>query len=337
MKGALRAVVFCALALLPIAGLVTASTALAAEPLKIGYSDWPGFTAWEVAVQKGFFKEAGVDVQFIWFEYGPSLDAFSAGKIDAVTCVSSDALVTGAAGKPSTAIVILDYSDGNDMIIGKPGVNSVKDLKGKKVGVEFGLVEHLLLLKGLEASGMADTDVEIVKVATNDTPQTLASGSVEAVGAWYPVSGQALKQVAGSKPLFTSKEVPGLIYDGLHVSRESLANRRDQWKKIVGVWFKTVEFIKDPATHEEAVKIMAAKVSVNPKAYEKSIGGTAIQDLAGNLKRYKKTDGLDSIYGSLKVANAFYLKTGVYKDTQDSPAYADPSLVEEVTGKKVGQ
>src|SRR3954470_10351811 len=92
-----------------VLALLFAPSARAAEPLKIGYSDWPGYTAWEVAIQKGFFKEAGVDVQFIWFEYGPSLDAFSAGKIDGVTCVTSDALVTGAGGKPSTAIVIEDY------------------------------------------------------------------------------------------------------------------------------------------------------------------------------------------------------------------------------------
>ena len=54
-----------------------------AEPLKIGYSDWPGFTVFEVAKQKGWFKEAGVEVELVWFDYLPSLDAFAAGKIDA--------------------------------------------------------------------------------------------------------------------------------------------------------------------------------------------------------------------------------------------------------------
>ena len=210
----------------------------------------------------------------------------------------------------STAIVIEDYSNGNDMIIGKPGVSSLKDLKGKKVGVEFGLVEHLLLLKGLEAAGMADTDVEIVKVSTNDTRRRWRRRESMRLGRGTR-SRARLKQVAGSKPLFTSKEVPGLIYDGCTVSKESLANHREEWKKVVGVWFKTVDFINNPATHEEAVKIMAAKVSVNPKAYEKSLGGTALQDLAGNLSHYKKGDGLDSIYGCIKIANAFYLKTGV--------------------------
>jgi NitT/TauT family transport system substrate-binding protein len=335
MRPALHRVIFSALALSFVAALFVAPAARAAEPLKIGYSDWPGYTAWEVAIQKGWFKEAGVEVEFIFFEYGPSLDAFSAGKIDAVTMVCGDSLVNGANGKPSTAIVIEDYSNGNDMIIGKPGVKAFKDLKGKKVGLEFGLVEHLLLLKGLEAAGMKDTDVEIVKVATNDTPQTLASGGVDAIGAWYPVSGQALSQVAGSKPIYTSKDVPGLIYDALHVSKESLNSRRDDWKKVVGVWFRVVDYINNPATRSDAAKIMAAKVGVNAKQYEKSMAGTAFLDLKGNLERLKKSESLDSVYGSLKTANDFYLKASVYKAPQDPNAYIDPSLVEEVSGKKV--
>src|SRR6188472_3996893 len=62
----------------------TAPTAGSGSGLKIAYSDWPGWVAWEIAIQKGWFKEAGVDVQFDWFEYVPSMEAFGAGKIDAV-------------------------------------------------------------------------------------------------------------------------------------------------------------------------------------------------------------------------------------------------------------
>ena len=77
---------------------------LHAEPLKIAYSDWPGFTILEVAKQKGWFKEAGVDVELVWFDYLPSLDAFAAGKVDAVTVVATDALVNGANGAKSKFI-----------------------------------------------------------------------------------------------------------------------------------------------------------------------------------------------------------------------------------------
>ena len=200
-----------------------------AEPLKVAYSDWPGFTVIELAKQKGWFKEAGIEVELLWFDYLPSLDAFAAGKVDAVTAVAADMLVTGANGAKSKFIAVLDYSNGGDMIIGKPGINSLKDLKGKKVGLEVTLVEHLLLLHGLKAAGMKASDVTLVNTATNDTPQTLSSGEVAAIGAWYPVSSQALKAVANSKAIYTSADAPGLIYDVLAVNPTSLAKRKADW------------------------------------------------------------------------------------------------------------
>src|SRR4051812_49255689 len=106
-----------------------------AEPLKIAYSDWPGWTAFEIGIQKGWFKEAGVDVQFEWFDYLPSMEAFSGGKVDAVTMTNGDALVTGATGAKSKFILITDYSNGNDKIVAAPGITSLEQLKGKKVGL----------------------------------------------------------------------------------------------------------------------------------------------------------------------------------------------------------
>ncbi|MBT8439689.1 MAG: ABC transporter substrate-binding protein, partial [Gammaproteobacteria bacterium] len=186
-----------------VAGLALAlsvsMTAQAAEPLKIGYSDWPGWVAWEVAIEKQWFKQEGVDVVFEWFDYVASMDAFAAGKLDAVAMTNGDALVTGATGAKSVMILINDYSNGNDMVVAQPGIDSLKDLKGKKVGVEIGFVGHLLLLNGLEKSGLTEADVELVNVPTNETPQVLASGEVDAVVAWQPSSGQALTLVPGSK------------------------------------------------------------------------------------------------------------------------------------------
>ena len=75
--------------------LLTAA-ALTAAPLKLAYSDWPGWTAFAIAQEKGWFKDAGVDVELLWFEYGPSMEAYSAGKVEAVMVTNGDALVTGA-------------------------------------------------------------------------------------------------------------------------------------------------------------------------------------------------------------------------------------------------
>jgi NitT/TauT family transport system substrate-binding protein len=299
-----------------------------AEALKIGYSDWLGYTVLEVAKQKDWFKEAGVEVEMVWFDYLPSLDAFSAGKIDGVCVVATDALVNGANGAKSKIVALLDYSDGQDMIIGKPGINSIKDLKGQSVGLELTLVEHLLLLKALEANGMKQSDIKLVNTPTNETPQTLASGKVAAVGAWYPVSGQALKAVAGSKPLFTSAEAKGLIYDVLAVNPTSFAKRKDDWAKVAAIYYKCVDYVLDPKTREEAAKIMAAKVGADAGEYLKALPGCHYLTLAEAKTAFKKGAGLDSIYGSMTIGNKFNLDNKVYKVTQKPESYLVPAVVE---------
>ncbi len=314
----------CIIALVSLAAL---RPALSAAPLKVGYSDWPGYTAFEIAVQKGWFKDAGVDVEFVWFDYGPSIDAFSAGKIDADCIVASDAMGAGAAGAPSKFVAIIDYSEGSDMIVGKPGMNSIKDLKGQKVAVEFGLVEHFLLLEGLKRAGLSQSDVTLVNTPTNNMPQTLASGQVAAVGAWYPISGQALTSVPGSKPLFTSADAKGLIYDVLAVNPASLAAHHDDWAKIAAIYYKCVAYIMDPKTRDDAIKIMSGKVQQKPEDYAKNVPGTHFETLAEAKANYKGDAGpAINLHDSMALSDKFSLDNAVYKNSQKPEDYISPGI-----------
>lgn len=310
---------------IPAAAAMSIS-AHAAQPLKIGYSDWPGWVAWQVAIDKGWFKEAGVPVDFEWFDYSASMDAFSAGKIDAVLMTNGDALVTGAAGGKSVMIMLTDYSNGNDMIVAKPGIKSLKELKGKKVAVEEGLVEHLLLLNGLKKAGMKESDVTLVNAKTNEMPQVLASGDVAAIGAWQPIAGQAMKSVPGSRPVYTSANEPGLIYDVLAANPASAKQHKAEWLKVVKVWDRVVKYINDPKTQPDAVKIMAARVGVTPQVYLPLLKGTHLLSLEDGRKVYVKAAGFGSLYGSSKVADDFNVANGVYKAHQDIDSYIDPSF-----------
>ena len=302
-----------------------------AEPLKIGYSDWPGWVAWDIGVQKGWFKEEGVDVNFIWFEYVPSMDAFSAGKVDAVAMTNGDALVTGSAGGKSVAIMLNDYSNGNDMIVAKPGIKTVSALKGKKIGVEVGFVDHLLLLNALKSAKLTESDVILVNTPTDQTAQALAGGKVDAIAAWQPNSGQALKALPGSKAIYTSANDPGLIYDVLAVSPKSLAEHRAEWKKVVKVWFKIAAFVNDPKNLAEASKIMSTRVGLKPEEYAALMKGTFFLDKKGNLEHFKKGSGLKSVYGSGVIVDKFNMDYKVYNTAQDVPSYLDPSIVTELS------
>ena len=314
----------------------SAAAAPSAEPaagsgtgLKIAYSDWPGWVAWEIAIQKGWFKEAGVDVEFKWFDYVPSMEAFSAGKVDAVCMTNGDALVTGATGGKSVSIVVNDYSDGNDMIVAKPGITSVAQLKGKTVGVEVGFVDHLLLLHALKAANLKESDIKLKNVKTDETPQALKSGDVDAVGCWQPSSGAALEEVPGSKPIFTSKDVPGLIYDMLAVNPKSLAEHHADWVKVAKVWDRVAKFVNDEKNLDEAAKIMSARVGLTPDQYKAIMKGTHIMALEEGKKHWAKAAGLTSIYGSNKIVDEFNVKNTVYKAPEKVDEYLDPSITDE--------
>jgi len=270
--------------LLTIAALLAGSALSAKDALKIGYSDWPGWVAWQIGIEKGWFEEEGVDVEFQWMDYVASMDAYAAGLIDAVTMTNGDALVTGGTGKPSVGIIINDYSNGNDMIVAAPGIDSLADLKGKKIGLEEGFVIHLLLIKGAEAAGIDPSEFEIINTATDKTPSVFQTGAVSAIGAWQPNSGEALKAVANSKPVLTSADIPGVIYDLLCVDPETLDARRDDWMKVVKVWYRIVDYLKDEDNIDDALEILAKRVSISPEEYEPLFEGTYIMTLEETLK-----------------------------------------------------
>jgi len=320
--------------LLRIGVLVLSLGSLAAAPLKVAYSDWPGWTAFAIAAEKGWFKEAGLDVELLWFEYAPSMEAFTAGKVDAVMVTNGDALVTGATGGRNVMILVTDYSNGNDMVVAKPGIKSLKDLKGKKIGVEVGFVDHLLLLNGLKKAGLAESDVTLVPTPTNQTPQVLASGQVDAIAAWQPNSGAALKALPGAKAVYTSADEPGLIYDMVTVSPQSLAQRRPDWVKFVKVWDRIVAYLADPKTKADGIRIMAARAGVTPEEYAAFMGGTKLLTLAEGAKVISSpAAGFGSVLGSAKIADEFNVKNEVYKTSQDVASYLDASIQSQAVGK----
>jgi len=100
-----------------------ATTGESKEPITIGYSDWPGWVAWDIAEQKGFFKKEGVDVKLVWFPaYTDSLNAFAAQKVDANCQTWGDTMGPLAQGIAAKAVVVNDISYGNDAMIAQAGI-----------------------------------------------------------------------------------------------------------------------------------------------------------------------------------------------------------------------
>lgn len=311
--------------------LLAISCNIYAETLKIAYSDWPGWVAWDIAQRKGFFKQHGVDVELKWFEYMASMDAFAAGKVDAVCVSNGDALVLSASGAKNIMILVNDFSNGNDKIVAKPGTKSVKELKGKKIGVELGVVSHLLLINALKENGLTDQDVTLVNVPTHQTAQVLASGDVDAIVAWQPNSGQALKFVPGSTAVYTSANAPGLIYDTLTVAPGSLMKHRREWQQVVAAWYDVVDYMRNPANEKEMLEILSSRVDLKPEEYKPFLQGTKFLSLPEAQSVFKPAENMSSLYGSSENVNNFFVANKVYAEPVEVKKTIDNSFTKALS------
>jgi NitT/TauT family transport system substrate-binding protein len=268
-------------AMTAVAAVMALSAPLpAAAEVKVGVSDWPGWVAWYVADQKGFFKKHGADVKLVWFaNYTDSISALSSGQIDANSQTWSDTMGPLAKGLPLKTILVNDNSAGNDAVVAKPAIKSIKDLKGKTVALEEFSVSHFVLATALAKNGMKPSDVKITNLSAGDAAAAFMAGRVDAAVVWNPWIHQ-IESSGKGKALFTSKDMPGLIPDLLVAQDKAIKAKRKDLVGMIKAWFDTVAFIS--AQPDEAAKIMSKVVSLKPEEYKVFLPGTKFFDAAAN-------------------------------------------------------
>lgn len=314
-----------------LALVLAAGTASAKEPLKVGYSDWPGYTAWEIGKAKGIFKKNGVDIELVWFPvYTDSLTAVNTGKLDGNLQTWSDLMAPLAEGIDLKVVQVLDNSFGNDAIVAKPGIESVKDLKGKTVGTELATVDHFMLLKALAMNGMTEKDIKYVNLTVGDAAAAFIAGKIDAAAIWQPWIAQIQREGKG-KVIFSSADIPGLVPDITVFHKKVIDERPADVQAAVKSYFDIVEFIR---THEdEAVAIMAKVVEQPPADYKAFLPGTKFFDLEQNLNAFAKRDDDSSLYGSGKTIAEFLKSADQIKKVPDYAAALDPRFVEALKTK----
>ena len=295
--------------------------------IKLGFSAWPGWFPWQVAEEAGIFKKAGVDVELVWFEgYLDSINALAAGQLDANSQTLNDTLASVAAGSDQRIVLVNDNSTGNDQIIVRSGINSIADLKGKKIGIEAGVVDHFLLALGLRQAGLALSDVEIVNLETGAAAAAFAAGQLDAVGAFAPFTTQALKR-DGSKALFTSKDFPGSIPDHLVVSGDLVEKRPGDVQKLINAWFMTLDYIK--ANPDKALGIMAKRAGVSVTEYKEYDAGTTLFSLDQNAKAFASGTDMTHLNFATEEISKFLLENDFVEKKVDFAKVFEPRFVKD--------
>ncbi len=303
----------CALSLLGVTALSACSEAPAAQGGKvtIGYSAWPGWFPWKVAEEQKLFAKNNVEVELKYFDsYTDSLNALSTGAIDGNSQTLNDTLVSVSGGAKQTIVLVNDNSTGNDKIIARSGIASVADLKGKKVAVEQGTVDHYLLLLALAEAKLTEKDINLVPMATADAAAAFKGGQVDAVGAFAPFTSTAL-ELPGSKAIATSAEFPGAIPDHLVLKADLVKDRPQVAQALVNTWFDTIKWIKD--NRDGAIDIMAKQGQVSKDEYKSYDAGTTIFTRQQNLDAFTPGTTAQHLNHQASSIVDFMLSTGLAK------------------------
>ncbi|HET7737942.1 MAG TPA: ABC transporter substrate-binding protein [Tepidiformaceae bacterium] len=303
-----------------------ATSAPSGEEISLGFSAWPGWIPWQVAEEQGLFAEAGVAVDLVWFEsYTDSLNALAAGQLDANSQTLNDTISSVAADSDQVIILVNDNSTGNDQIIASEDIESIEDLKGKRIGVEIAVVDNYLLLLGLESVGLTADDVEIVPLETGAAAAAFASGQLDAVGVFAPFTTTAMER-DGAHVLFSSEDFPGAIPDHLVVSRELIEERPEDVQKLIDAWYLTMEWIEE--NPEEAIEIMAERAGVSTEEYESYDAGTTLFTIEDNIEAFEDGDDFTSLRYAAEDIMEFMIDQGLIEDEIDLDAIFDSQFVE---------
>ncbi|MDQ3305779.1 MAG: ABC transporter substrate-binding protein [Actinomycetota bacterium] len=295
------------------------------EPIRLGYSAWPGWFPWSVTEAEGLFEEAGVDVELVFFsDYLSSLDAMAAGQIDANSQTLNDTLVSVSAGSQQRVVLVNDNSAGNDAIIVDESIGSIEELAGRTVAAELGVVDHFLLLQGLESVGLSEEDVDFRGLPTDAAAAAFAAGEVDAVGVFAPFTLQALER-PGSRVLFDSADFPGTIPDLLVTSPELVEERPDDVQSLVDAWYATLAHLE--AEPEDARSTMASVAGIPPEEYESLEAGTRLFSAEEALAAFSGETLPEGLRPMAEEINGFLVSSGLAEE----PAPLDGLFVDTFT------
>ncbi|WP_203525137.1 ABC transporter substrate-binding protein [Acidithiobacillus ferrianus] len=304
-----------------------------AEPITLGLSNWPGWVAWYVAEHNGYLKKYHADFKLVWFSsYMTSVEALSAGKIDANCQALIDTLAPVEKGVPIKVILVTDNSHGNDALMVNNSITTFKQLEGKTIAVRMDSIEQYLDEYALEKNNIPITSVHFKNMSTGDSAAALMAGRVDAAGVWNPWI-QRIEEKKLGHAIFSSASAPGVIPDVVAARESVLKAYPQQFINLSKAWFATVKFIKEHP--KQAAAIMAPHVELSPSVYLTALSGTRLFGPRLNLEAMNPEDKEKSVslYKSTDDTSVFLKKVGAISAKPNPTSFLDSGFIEKSENK----
>lgn len=270
------------LSILACAALMLALTGCGREPetpLRIGTNVWIGSEPLYLARELGQIEPSVVQL----VEYPSAsevLRAFRNGAIDGMVISLDELLQLAVDGFQPRIILVVDVSHGADVVVGRQGMKTMKDLKGKSIAVESGALGAFVLSRALALNGMQASDVNVVHLETNEQSSAFEKGQVDGAVTYDPYRLQMQK--AGGATVFDSTQIPGEIVDLLAVRAAVIDKRPKALQALLTGWFNAIDYMKREP--KDAAQRMGIRQQTTGEQFLEAQKGLHVPSPEENLK-----------------------------------------------------
>jgi NitT/TauT family transport system substrate-binding protein len=251
-----------------------------AEPaLRIGTNVWIGSEPLYLARELGKLDPSTVQL----VEYPSAsevLRAFRNQAIDGMVISLDELFELAVDGLQPRIILVVDVSNGADVVVGRRGMRTMRDLKDKSVAVESGALGAFVLSRALAVNGMQASDVNVAHLESNEQPSAFEKGEVDGAVTFDPYRTQFLK--AGASTLFDSTQIPGEIVDLLAVRASVVDKEPKAIQALLTGWFGALDYIKhDPV---DAARRMGIRQQTTGEQFQEAQRGLHVPTREENLR-----------------------------------------------------
>ena len=307
---------------LPLAG---AAQAEEKSEFKVCWSIYVGWMPWGYLEDSGIMdkwaEKYGIDVKIVQInDYVESINQYTAGEYDGCSMTNMDALsIPSGGGVDTTALIVGDYSDGNDGIVLKDA-SDLAVIKGQNVNLVELSVSHYLLARALETVGLSEKDVTVVNTSDADMIAAFGIDDVTSVVTWNPLLSE-IEAMPNATKVFDSAGIPGEIIDIMMVNTQTLADNPGFGKALVGAWYEVMALME--AGDEAALTAMAEASGTDLAGYKAQLDSTEMF--------YKPAAGVEftssaELPKTMQFVAEFLFEKGILGEAAPSPEFVGVSF-----------
>ncbi|MFA7606429.1 MAG: ABC transporter substrate-binding protein [Rhodocyclaceae bacterium] len=212
-----------------------------AGELVIASHVWPGYELMFLARDQGWLPAEGLRLLEMP-SASASLAALAAGQAQGATLTLDEVLLARSRGLMLSIVLVCNVSNGADVVLARQPLADLKQLGGRRVGVETSALGALMLHKLLKAAGLPEDAVEVVSVEVSRHLEVWDAREVDVLITYEPVSSQV--QARGGVRVFDSRQLPETIFDLLAVEPKAARRHAKALRGLIGGHFRALHHLR---------------------------------------------------------------------------------------------